>query len=60
MKRHKEQGIYRIKRAIHELSLMDETIDDIEDQMDKDNAKLAVDEIKWCIEEGLKDLLDDE
>jgi hypothetical protein len=60
MKRHKEQGIYRLKKAIRELYLLEETISDIQDDMDKQSAKLDIDEIRWCVKEGLQDLLEGE
>jgi hypothetical protein len=60
MKRHKEQGIYRLKKAIRELHSLEDSIDEIEDNIDKQNAKLEIDEIRWCVKEGLQDLLEGE
>lgn len=57
-KRHKEQGIYRLNKALRDLNCLEESIKEIEDDMDKDNAVLELDEIRWCVREGLKDLLE--
>jgi hypothetical protein len=57
MKRHKEQGIYRLKRAIAELHILEDSIDDINDELDKREEKLRVDEIRWLVNEGLQDLI---
>jgi hypothetical protein len=60
MKRHKVQGVYRLQKALRELTLLEESIKEIEDEMDKDNALLDISEIEWCIREGLQDLLEGE
>lgn len=60
MKRHKEQGVYRLNKALKELSLLFESIDEIKDEIDIHQAKLDVEEIRWCVKEGLQDLLEGE
>jgi 3-hydroxyacyl-CoA dehydrogenase len=57
MKRSKEQGIYRLEKAIKELYLLEENIKDIKDDIDKDNTRLEIEEVRWLVKEGLQDLL---
>jgi hypothetical protein len=57
--RDKKQGIYRLEKAIKELSILADTLEEsIEDNIDRHNALLEVDEIKWLVKEGLQDLLE--
>ena len=60
MKRHKEQGVYRLKKAISELHCLDSSIKEIEDDMDKELVLSEIDEIRWLVNEGLQDLLEGE
>lgn len=55
MTRSKQQGRYRITKAINELTILADSIEEIEDAEDKRAALLQIDEIKWLIQEGLND-----
>lgn len=48
------------EKVYRELYLLEETVRKIEDDMDKNNAKLEIEEIRWCVKEGLQDLLEGE
>lgn len=42
IKRHKEQGEYRLNKALRELDGLTESIKQIEDTIDKENAQLEI------------------
>jgi hypothetical protein len=58
--RDKKQGVYRLKKAVLELGILADTLEEsIDDNIDRHNALLEIDEIKWLITEGLKDLTEE-
>lgn len=60
MNRSRLQGIYRLAKAIDELSVLEDSIKGIKDEMDEELISLGIEEIKWYIREGLKDLMEGE
>lgn len=42
IKRHKEQGEYRLNKALRELDGLTESIKEIEDTVDKENTQLEI------------------